>query len=264
MKILYYWTAFIILALTSCRKTLHITNNNPFDAQAFHNRSIGASAHELLNGDVYKSIVVELQFMKGFKPKKSTLDQLRIFLETYLNKPKGINIVLKEIPAMKQDSMSMDEVLSFEKANRTRFAEEEKTAIYILFTNGLHPGNKILGMAYRNTSAVVYGQAIRKYSSMAGRLTHQELETAVLLHEVGHLLGLVNKGSHAQSGHIDSTFQDHCNNKKCLMFHSVETKNLSSILLKGNIPVLDQRCIEDLIANGGKYTPDYNLVIKPF
>ena len=50
-------------------------------------------------------------------------------------------------------------------------------------------------MAYHNTSAVVYGKAVRNHSKLAGRLTHQELETAVVLHEMGHLLGLVNKGT---------------------------------------------------------------------
>jgi predicted Zn-dependent protease len=264
MKISYFLAALFIVTLVNCRKTLPVHDRSAVDAETFHNRRVGASATELLDDNLYKSLIVEIQFMSGFKPEPATLDYLRNFLETYLNKPQGINIVLKEIPAIKQEALSMDEVSAIEKEKRLRFLRQDKIAIYILFTNGVHPGNNILGMAYRNTSVVVYGKAIRKYSSMTGRLTHQELETTVLLHEIGHLLGLVNKGTPPQSRHVDSRFQDHCNNRKCLMYHSVETKNLSSILLKGNMPVLDSHCIEDLIANGGKNTPDYEPFIKPF
>lgn len=264
MKISYFWAILIIVTLVNCRKTLLIEDKTVFDPEAFHDRNMGVSASELLDDNTYKSLDVEIQFITGFKPDSGTVDYLRTFLETYLNKPKGINIVLKELSTIKQDALSRDEVVAIEKEKRTLFAEQDKIAIYILFTNGVHTGNKILGMAYRNTSVVIYGKAIRKQSSMAGRLTHQELETAVLLHEIGHLLGLVNKGSTLRSDHIDSTYHDHCNNRKCLMYHSVETKNLSTILLKGNIPVLDSSCIKDLIANGGKIKTDYPPFFKPF
>ena len=264
MKICTSWIAVVMFVFMGCRKTMVTHNVNPFDAEIFHNRTIGASANELLDDDVYKSLVVEVQFMPGYRPQQGTLDHLRTFLETYLNKPKGISIVLRQIGSVEKDSLSMEDASVVEKNNRRRFASPAKAAIYILFTDGLHPGNKILGMAYRNTSVVIYGRSVRKYSSMKGRLTHEELETAVLLHEIGPLLGLVNKGSVVQSDHVDETFQDHCNNKKCLMYHSVETKNLPAILLKGTIPFLDQHCIDDLLANGGKYVPDYDGFIKPF
>jgi hypothetical protein len=263
MNISYIWTALLILTLVNCRKSLPIYEQPVIDTEAFHNRRIGESSSELLSDSIYKSLMVEIQYVEGYKPDVGTLEYLQTFLYTYLKKPNGINILLREIPAIEQEALSMEEVLAIEKENRNLFVKEDKMAMYILITNGVHPGNKILGMAYRNTSAVVYGKAIKKYSS-SGKLPHKKLETAVLLHEIGHLLGLVNKGSTPRSIHVNSTFHDHCNNRKCLMYHSVETKSFSSILMKGNIPVLDSRCVEDLIANGGKNTPDYHPYIKPF
>jgi predicted Zn-dependent protease len=264
MKICYFLSALAIVTLVSCRKSLLVDNTSIVNAETFHSRTMGTSASELLGDSIYKSLVVEIQYVTGYKPGPKTVNHLRNFLETYLNKPKGINIILNAIDPTADDALSMEEVAVIEKKERTRFVNQDTIAIYILFTDGVHPGNKILGMAYRNTSAVVYGKAVRKYSSMSGRLTYQELETAVLLHEIGHLLGLVNKGTTQTSAHNHSTFHDHCNNRRCLMYHSVETKNLSSILLKGNIPVLDSGCIKDLIANGGKNIPDYQPFTRPF
>ena len=264
MKILHFYAALILFTLTSCRKDVPFKKHVTVNKEAFHSRTMGSSASELLNDKNYKALDVEIQYMAGFKPQERTLDHLYTFLETYLNKPRGISISLKEITSFDRHELSMEEVLAIEKEKRTQFVHQDTTSIYVLFTDGVHPGNKILGMAYRNTSAVIYGKAIRKYSSMAGRLTHHELETAVLLHEIGHLLGLVNKGSPLTSEHADSAFSDHCSNKKCLMYHSVETKALSTILLKGNIPVLDAHCIADLVANGGKNVPDYRPFLKPF
>lgn len=261
------WNLLIVVSLVvtvGCRKGVAVRQPTPFHKESFHKRSMGSSAQELLSDQVYKSLVVEIDYMKGYRPRQRTLDNLRNFLETYLNKPKGISIVLHEITSTSSDSLSMKDVAAVEAKNRNRFVQHDKTAIYILFTDGVHPGDKILGMAYQNTSAVVYGKAIKKYSSTVGRLKRDELETAVLLHEIGHLIGLVNKGSESQSDHGDPSFHDHCTNKNCLMYHSVETKSLSTTLLKGNIPVLDSGCIEDLIANGGKNVPDYNVYIKPY
>jgi hypothetical protein len=99
---------------------------------------------------------------------------------------------------------------------------------------------------------------------LSGKLTRQELETAVLLHETGHLLGLVNKGNMAGLNHVDHDYPDHCTNKKCLMYHATETKKLSSILIKGTIPVLDSNCVADLLANGGKNETGFKPFVRPF
>ena len=264
MNVIIYWTAVLTLVIFVFTKGVAIEEKKMVDAKAFHNRNLGASARELLSDEIYKSLTVEIQYMKGFKPSQETVNQLSGFLNKHLNKPKGINIVLNEIGRRKNTALTTDSVVAIEKANRTQFVKDDHTAIYILFTNGRHVDKRILGTAYRNTSAVIYGKAIRENSNARGKLTRQELETAVLLHETGHLLGLVNKGSLAGPDHIDYDNKDHCTNKKCLMYHATETKKLSSILIKGTIPVLDSNCVADLLANGGKNEIRFKQFLRPF
>ena len=241
MNVIFYWVAALTLVVVAFTKTVAVEEKKIVDAKAFHNRNLGASAREFLSDAVYKSLTVEIQYMKGFKPRQETVNQLSIFLNQYLNKPKGINIVLNEIGRKKNTPLTTDSVVAIEKTNRTLFVKDDHITLYILFTNSRHVDKRILGTAYRNTSAVIYGKALRENSNARGKLTRQELETAVLLHETGHLLGLVNKGSMAGSHHIDYDYPDHCTNKKCLMYHATETKKFSSILIKGNIPLLDSK-----------------------
>ena len=257
MRTFVSWTIlFLFLSLTFLRSAVSQGKWNA-NVEAFQDRPVGASAKELLDDRAFKSLTVEVQYMPGFKPREETIRNMKAFLNTYLHKPAGISVVMKAIPASPQPTLSLDEAAAIEKQNRTQSVSKERITLYVLFTNGTHPRNEIIGMAYRNTSAVIYSKSIRDNSNPGQVLTRSELETSVLLHEFGHLLGLVNKGSDVISNHVDPANDFHCINKNCLMFHATETKDLSTIQLKGHIPVLDSPCIANLMANGAKTPAGY-------
>src|SRR5687768_230195 len=90
MKIFHFYTAVILLTLTGCRKEVLQHPEPTLDKEAFHNRPMGGSAAELLSDRTYKALDVEIQYVTGFRPADLTLDHLGTFLETYLNKPRGI------------------------------------------------------------------------------------------------------------------------------------------------------------------------------
>lgn len=238
----------MVAIITGCVKTM-ANNDTSIDVMRFHDRRPGASAKELLSDSQFYSLEVEVQYMEGYKPEAQTIHNLRAFLETYLRKPAGITIRQTKIESTGNDALSKEGVLQIEKTKRTSYSTESRMSMYILFTNGSHLDNRILGMAYRNTSAVIFGGSVRNNSNLSGRLTRAELQTAVLLHEVGHMIGLVNIGDEAATR---DAVHNHCDNPRCLMYHATETKRLSSILVKGYIPVLDSACIASIKANGGK------------
>ncbi len=77
-------------------------------------------------------------------------------------------------------------------------------------------------------------------------------ETAVINHEFGHLLGLVNNGTPMIGDHQDEPHGKHCDNSKCLMYYAAETSDLLANLLTGAVPGLCVNCENDLKGNGGK------------
>ena len=72
-----------------------------------------------------------------------------------------------------------------------------------------------------------------------------------MLHEIGHILGLVNNGAAMVTAHEDGDNRAHCTNTNCLMYYTIETTGLMN-MLNNNIPQLDANCINDLRASGGK------------
>jgi hypothetical protein len=238
--------------LPGCVKAIAEEEKKLLNPAVFHNRGLGASARELLSAEEFSSLTVEIQYMQGYRPDTETIRNLEKFMHTYLQKPSGIHIKLEEIKSISNKTVSKVEAAELEDTYRKEFVSGKNISVYFLVTNGTHPDRKILGMAYKNTSAILYGKSIHDNSSINGRLSRAELQTAVLLHELGHMLGLVNKAGKMEVSHEDIHNPYHCNNPKCVMYFETETRNLSPVLRKGNIPELDAACIADLQANGGK------------
>lgn len=252
MKTKYFLIICLIFSTIGCRKTISPYSNNPNDPDYFYNRPVGASANELLSDSEFKSLKIEIQFMTGFEPNPSSISHLQNFLSAHLNKPTGINIITREISGAVSSVLSIDQVLGVERANRTVFTIGDQIGVYLLITNGNYTDNNVLGAAYRNSSMVLFGKNIKDNSGNIGQPARTKLESTVIEHEIGHLLGMVDLGSPMQTNHKDLSHGNHCNNNNCLMYYSSDTREILGFLLSGNIPNFDANCLGDLRANGGK------------
>ncbi|OLY93239.1 hypothetical protein [Cnuella takakiae] len=241
--------AFVLLAFTFAGCVKVIAGEEELTDKAYlHNQRIGASAKDLLRADRYTALRVEIQYMEGFEPDKASLYNLQIFLQQYLDKPDGIYLEVKQIDPAADKILNRENVLGLERSSRSVYTNGKELGLYILYTNGRYINEKIAGLAYRNTSAVLFGQMIKDHSGRIGQPDRTKLETTVLLHEVGHLLGLINKGSDMLSDHQDEDHHGHCSNKECLMYYRIGTDDRFAYLVKGKIPELDVHCQADLQA----------------
>ena len=243
--------AVSIIGFQACKK------DSTYKVEKNHRNQTGSSANDFLSNDEYKSLVVEIQYMTGFRPTDVAMENLTKFLNERLNKSSGISLVFKEIGAQGKTSYSINDIKNIEEANRTQFTHKKQLAAYFLYLDGDFSGNSgnsiVLGAAYYNTSMVVFEKTVREFSGGFGEPDVNKLETTVINHEFGHILGLVNLGSTMQSFHQDTEHGSHCNNEDCLMNWIAETGDIASNLVgNSSIPVLDQNCIKDLQANGGK------------
>ena len=171
---------------------------------------------------------------------------------------------------------------------RQAYNDGSTLAVYIYFADAPSDGDDeseglvTLGAVYRNTSMVIFERTIRSLAARSLTITNEDVETATLNHEFGHLFGLVNLGTVPVNDHEDPDAVNHCNVDGCLMraelqfggpisslagksendvlqsacsitghsiLHMLQSQNSRSL---ANVPGLDAECILDLQSNGGR------------
>lgn len=246
------WLIFLIL-FSAC------TVDETEDSSSSHRNDLvlGSSARDFLSDELFTSLEVEIVYVTGFAPTPEAISSLKTFLNKYLNKPDGISIITRAIPSPNRGTYSLEEIKEVERNQRTVFSSGEKLGAYIFFADekstDSQPERRIIGKAYFNTSLVVFDKEIM---DMANSGSRSEIQITALQHELGHLFGLVNNGTTAQSPHVDTDPKKkaHCNVSGCLMNAEIEFGSSPFGFLENGQKILDfdDECKRDLKANGGK------------
>jgi hypothetical protein len=243
MRYLILFFTFVLL-LTGCKK-----DKDPVP-------SADIEPNDFLSAANYNKLIIQVNYINGFKPDETSINNLKNFLDQRINKPNGIEIVYTVMNATGKQVYTMEDIRALEKYSRTKNPNGNDLAAYLFFIDGDYNGNsgnlKTLGLAYGPTSMVIFEKTIKDLSGGIGQPSVMSVETTVAEHEFGHILGLVNNGTGMVNAHQDEPNGKHCNNSNCLMYWATENNNLISNLIGNNIPTLDGNCALDLKANGGK------------
>ncbi len=212
---------------------------------------------DFLSDKKYEKLVVTIVYEKGYALNAKTISGLQTFLSARLNKPDGIIFNQKEIPDQGKRIITITDIRNIEKQFRFDFSGKSTLTAFVYVSAGDYAesaGNaKVLGIAYGNTSCTLFGKTISSYSGGLAQPSRSMLETTVLDHEFGHLLGLVDNGTNMVDYHRDIYNGHHCDKRNCLMYHAAETSDIVANLLEGgDVPALENFCIRDLQFNGGK------------
>ena len=240
----------LVFAFISCKKET-TTSIISGPASAVDKQSAGSSANGLLAADAYTALRIELQYAPGMQPQPQTLTNLSNFLAERLNKPAGITIVTKHVASLGKSTVNSTDIIAFTDQYRTAYTDGNQIALYILFADADYSNNGVVGVAYRNTALCIFEKTVQANSGGINQAGRVKVETGVLFHEIGHLLGLTNNGTNMTAPHEDASNKAHCNNSNCLMYYSIETTGLMN-MFNNSVPTLDANCLADLKANGGK------------
>lgn len=211
----------------------------------------GASARDFLSGNVFSTVNIQVQYCPGMQLQQSSLNNLVAFLQAHLNKAGGITITQVPVASIGKTTVSISDVTSFEDAHRNVFSGGTSIAVYILVADAGYTTASVAGLAYRNTSIVIMGKTEQAASGGLGQPSRVRVESTVLNHEFGHLLGLVNNGIGMVTPHADDAHKPHCSNKNCLMYYEIESSGFLDPF-DNSIPQLDASCENDLKSAGGK------------
>ena len=217
---------------------------------------VGYSANDILSNNNFTAIFIEVLYVDEFKPSNEALTNFKNFIEARTYKDIiEINTRLIDIPI--EESYTLDAIINIEDNNRSHYTEANELVIFVLFLNGSSSKDEensvVLGTAYRNTSFVIFEETVHSLSDSPVESNRMVLETTVIEHEFGHLLGLVDVGSPMVSNHEDTENNAHCVSEDCLMYYEIErVDRTGNFNVEAQIPQFDSFCIADLQANGGR------------
>ncbi|MCC5918714.1 MAG: hypothetical protein JJU02_15445 [Cryomorphaceae bacterium] len=237
----------ILLSSVACKQD--DDKNGSDDPYSVKNR-VGSSANDILSEDKFTKLVLEIAYMPGMQLRSGTINATKSFLESRIYKSDGIEVITREVPSGGKSAYSPDDLRTYEDEHRTVFPEENTLTIWICIVDGEYSSPNVLGVAYQNLSCALMGETIVNNSGGLSRPSREKVETVVTLHELGHLLGLVDIGTPMVENHKGK--EGHCNNSNCLMYYAVETTEFLSLLFNQPIPELDGNCLVDLENNGGR------------
>lgn len=181
----------------------------------------GEQASELLQASPFPHLVVEVDYTPGDRPTASALNLLEARLATYTAK-ESIRLVF-DVIEVNETLFGILDLLELERAHRNEAAGGDTFTLYILSISGeLTNGGPALGAAYTASSLALFKDAIRSATLGPGP-SISEVEASVLVHEVGHIMGLVNLVYTSDLDHEDVNHPFHSSNMTDVMFWAIDS-----------------------------------------
>jgi predicted Zn-dependent protease len=219
--------ALLVLALFV---VISVANSGCFETP--ETIGLGDYAKHYLSDSKYDRIIIEIDYVEGYRPSASALDTLRNRMHFYCDKPEGILIFQEDITTS-QSSYTDDDIRNLEDNHRDYGNTDSDIIMYVLYLDGEYDkDSNVLGIAYDAGSIVIFKEKIEGISIplwATNQVDTTDYEKSVLVHEFGHLVALVNIGYKSERDH-ESPHRHHCTHKDCVMYYSVESVSISNLV----------------------------------
>lgn len=208
------------------------------------------SPYDIVSDDDYDTWIIELDWSAGERPSQSDINFMEDRMEAVVSKS-SVRTTFDDgnLPSRAEWTRSALDSL------HNQYQDEETSGrtvtTHVMFVDGQYEQENVLGIAVGHEYVVIFSERIRD-ACASNPLCFPSDETtvrrAVLVHEMGHILGLVDNGIPMQSDHGDGT--GHSDNQNSVMWASAETTGIFGL---SNIPTnFDAEDRADLCAAGGK------------
>lgn len=202
----------------------------------------GSFAPGYLRPEPADRIVVEIHSQDAAAVRPESLEHLRSRLGQVSGKP----VVVEAATAFNDSrrSWSADEVRGAAAA-LARTPQGEGTAVMrLLLLRGGFEAADVLGASVEGAVMAIFVDEVERAASPLG--SSARIERAVVLHEAGHLLGLVDL--YLDTGRADPEHPGHSPNEESVMYWAVESTLVSELVGGGPPTEFDQADLRDLAA----------------
>jgi len=216
MRNITLFLVFAVLTSSGCLDSLK-------DEIVSCENKVGECRYEILQNNKYSKLHIEINYVSDNEPDSEAIDLLRQRIEQVTDKS---TITISQNSFGSTDtSYSLEEIMNIEESQREHFKGDGKFVIHILYLNGEFEDNdKTLGLAYTGSSFAIFKEKVEDSAFLL--ISARDVEKSVLVHEYGHLLGLVNNGYTSPHDHEDPEHPNHSNNEDSVMYWAVESQDL--------------------------------------
>lgn len=202
---------------------------------------VGGYAAFYLRPTPATAIVLDIHAQSGGAPASATVSHVQRVLSQVSGKPVDLNAGTVSGGAR---SWTSDEIRAL--ADTTGSSQQpDRAALKLLFLRGGFAGSdSVLGVAVRSDVAAVFPDRLDEAAGVLG--DRDRIEDAVTMHEVGHLLGLVDIV--LDTGREDPEHPGHSANEDSVMYWAVESTLVGSLLAGGPPTDFDDADLRDLAA----------------
>jgi len=218
----------------------------------------GSFAADFLRAAHFRSIVVEVDYPAGRPPCPEALELLGRRLQDHCDKPGGVTVVLDDAIATEAfvPVIGHDQLRSLEDSYRDAYASDKasEAVLYVVCVPGASDRDttteKVVGLSFGASSLALYLDGCDRGADPLA--TTAEMQATVLVHEMGHLLGLVNNGVPMVTPHEDPEEAHHDADESCVLHHHVKVSRQGPDLDDDEFAAFCPHCAEDMRAFGGR------------
>ena len=146
-------------------------------------------------------------------------------------KPGGIVFQGGNTFASDRTSWSSDDLRAAVAANRTTATTDDHVSVHVLYVAGSHVQDgqqtDAIGLSYSASTIAVFPDRWEGLGTLLG--SGRAIERAVLVHELGHLLALVNLGYTSDIDHEDPDHPGHSRSRGSVMFYAIESTLIGQV-----------------------------------
>jgi hypothetical protein len=192
---------------------------------------VGANGRAMLRGDRSR-LVIEVDVQEGLRPTQAALDHLVASLREHADKPGGVELAGGNTFASDRTTWTAQDLRDVAATHRSTASDGGTVSFYVLYVRGgfVAGGEETnaVGVAHRASEIAVFPERWRGLGDLLGG--DPRLERAVLVHELGHALGLVELTYESDHPRQDPEHPGHSSNRGSVMFWAVETDLVGQVL----------------------------------
>ena len=188
-----------------------------------------------LNSSEFTELIIEVDYDVDQKPRPETLELLVDRINSVCHK-QSVTYELF-LTNFEHDGEWTDEEIRHtgRETRETNAMTEGQLRFHFMFPSGTHVNENVLGVSVDASTVMIFVDRIKESENIIQRPSWENIEAAVAVHELGHLLGLVNLVYASNVDHEDSEHPGHSSNDDSVMYWAIESSDFFNIFT-GTLP----------------------------